>query len=179
LRIAGSKDCGLNLVPIDYVVNALSAMAPREDTVGKVFHLVNPWPMPNGMVVGAVGDAVGVKLALADSHDLQSEPLTGPEQVLAKTIKVYLPYLQDRVTFDDANTHKVLAGTEIVCPLISRERLASLLYYSQTAARIKELAGKRPLHCQSLANKEVNLPSVAPMSPPLSQVRGRNNVQTG
>ncbi len=179
LRIPGSKDCGLNLVPIDYVVNALSAIAPREDTIGKVFHLINPWPMPNGMVVGAVGDAVGLKLELADSHDLQSEPLTEPEQMLAKAIKVYLPYLQDRVVFDDANTDKVLAGTEIVCPFISRERLARLLFHSQTAAWIKGLAGKRPPPCLSLANKEADLPSVAPMSPPLSQVRGRSNVQTG
>lgn len=170
LRIPGSPDCGLNLVSIDYVVDAVSALAPREDAAGRVFHLTNPRPMPNAMVVGAVGDAVGVKLELADTHDVQSEPLTGPEQMLAKAIKVYLPYLQDRMVFEDANTNKVLAGTGIACPSISRERLAGLLFYSQTAAWIKELAEKRPARCLPLAKREMNFPSLAPVSPLFSQV---------
>ncbi len=176
MRIPGSKDCGLNLVPIDFVVNALSAIAERADAIGKVFHLVNPLTMPNGEVVAAVGDALGIKLELAEKQDFQLEPKTGPERALANIIKTYVPYLHDRLTFDERNTRKTLNGTDIVCPPITRARLASLVSYSQNAAGMSEVAETRPGKNPPVVNNAVS-PASPPSSGPFSsQARGRHHV---
>ncbi len=136
LRLPGSRDCSLNLVPIDFVAEALCAIASRKDSQGKVYHLVNPCPTPNPEVVGAVGDAVGIRLELAEDQDFRRQPLTVPEQVLANTIRLYLPYLHDRMVFDETNTREALGRLGIVCPEITRVGLASLLSVSlkQTSA---------------------------------------------
>ena len=176
MRIPGSRDCGLNLVPIDFVVNALSTIAKRADAIGKVFHLVNPWTMPNGEVVAAVGDALGITLELAEKQDFLLEPKTAPERALANLIKTYVPYLHDRLTFDEGNTRKTLTGTDIVCPPITRARLASLVSYSQNAAGMSEAADRRTRKSPPVVNKvasPASLPSSGPFS---SQARGRHHV---
>ncbi len=176
LRLPGARDCCLNLVPIDYVVQALTALAAREDTAGLVFHLTNPRPLSNPEAVGAVGDAVGLRLEVADHWELQAEPLTGPEQVLAKAIKAYLPYLRDRVVFDTANTDEYLAGTGLACPFISRRRLAALLSYSQAAAGRPEAPDQAARPRPSGPPQAVGISSVSSGKIP---VRGQSHVPPG
>lgn len=130
LRIPGPEEGGLNLVPLSYVVEALTALAAVDHSGVQVFHLVNPRPLPNREVVGAIGDALGLTLKLAGPADFQEEPMMKPERVLANAIRSYLPYLRDRLLFDDTNTRRALAGTGLFCPPMTREKLAGLLSYA-------------------------------------------------
>lgn len=129
LRIPGPPDRGLNLVPLHYVVAALVALADAKLPGTQVFHLVNPRHLPNPEVVGALGDALNLNLKLAGPEDFESEPMTLPERVLANTIRTYLPYLHDRLVFDDTNTRLALGGKGVFCPPLTREKLARLLAY--------------------------------------------------
>ena len=127
LRIPGDRRCALNLVPIDYVVQAASVISDSESSYGKIYHLVNPLPTPNEEIIGALSDALGIRIVLADQGDFDAEPMRPYEKLVNNTIKRYLPYLHDSLIFDDVNTRTALRETGIVCPPMDRGRLAGIL----------------------------------------------------
>ena len=119
------------LVPVDYVGSALDAIAFQEGLDGRVFALVPPDPPSVGELVSVLFDVAGgprvhrlrspfaARLAHAFVgrarrfvpawlSRLVSRFLAAPTSVLGQ--------LFSQATYDDRNTRRALAGTEVVCP---------------------------------------------------------------
>jgi short-subunit dehydrogenase len=130
-----------NLVPVDYVAEALVHIA-FADTDGRVFHLVDPKPLPFVKMVATFLSAAGGP-RLGPSIDIAKLP--GAKQgggliaMLPSVRELRDAFLKDlglpphglgamniRVRFEDSNAQAALAGSGIQCP--SLETYAKTLY---------------------------------------------------
>ncbi|MFP8953631.1 SDR family oxidoreductase [Natrialbaceae archaeon A-arb3/5] len=59
VTLPGSSDAELNVVPRDYVVDAIASLSAREETVGEVYQLCDPAPLPVPYFVDVLGEAAG------------------------------------------------------------------------------------------------------------------------
>jgi thioester reductase-like protein len=118
LPIPGRGDVPLNLVPIDYVVEAGYAIAKNASTVGKTFHLVDPDPLTARKVFELMATAAGRPLPRAFvPTNLATAILRTPGvDRFSHVPRAFLQQLSTEVVYDDRNTRAALAGTGIECP---------------------------------------------------------------
>jgi nucleoside-diphosphate-sugar epimerase len=116
--LPGRGDQPLNLVPVDYVVEAGLAIANDERSTGRTFHLADDNPLTVRRVfelmaeaAGLPGPGGGLPTNLATAL-LRTPGLTRFSQIP----RAFLEQLASDVTYDARNTHEVLAGTGIECP---------------------------------------------------------------
>ncbi len=116
--LAGRGSVPLNLVPIDYVVEAGLHIAAQEASLGRTFHLVDPAPPTTREVFERVAAILGkapprgtVPTRLATT--LMRTP--GLER-FANAPRTFLEQLGTEVTFDDRNARALLEGSGIMCP---------------------------------------------------------------
>jgi thioester reductase-like protein len=57
-RVPGEKDTVFNVVPSDFVIDAMAALSERPDVTGRTFHLADPDPLPIPEIVRLAGQAL-------------------------------------------------------------------------------------------------------------------------
>lgn len=132
----GTGDALVNLVPIDYVVEASCRIGLAKDTPGQVYQLCDPNPLrardlyQRAYTAFGLGEAFGAVpspvLRLAAKIPVVADLLKIPEQAL--------DYLDHFVEYDGTHTHAALADTGVRCPDI-REYLPVILDYVRKHAR--------------------------------------------
>lgn len=150
MRVFGVPDALINLVPVDYVAEAISEIYKRPEAQGKTFHLTNPHPLTLAQLADKTSQALGIEgvepwyqdggVVGTSTHsqdkgtgldgDLNPAAhdrtrLSPTERLFLHYTRPYIPYLQSRLSFDTSNTMTVLNGT-VTCPKITRS-LVSLL----------------------------------------------------
>ncbi|ELY55940.1 SDR family oxidoreductase [Natronolimnohabitans innermongolicus] len=119
-RFPGSPGAELNVVPRDFVVDAITHLSGRDDAVGEVYQLCDPAPLSVPEFVDAVADAIGHRvvsvpaskrlskglLEAAADRGLPAEPAT-------------LDYLDHPTRYACPNARRALAGTGIECPPVA------------------------------------------------------------
>ena len=118
IPMAGRGSVPLNLVPIDYVVDAGLYIAAREESLGRTFHLVDPAPPTAQAFFEKVATLLGkaqprghVPTRLATT--LMKTP--GLER-FANVPRTFLEQLATQVVYDDSNARELLLGSGIMCP---------------------------------------------------------------
>ena len=116
--LPGRADIPLNLVPIDYVVDAGYAIARDRRSLGKTFHLVDPAPRTVREVFEALALAAGRpaprgSLPTQLAATLMKTP--GLER-FAHVPRAFLEQLATEVVYDDRNAREILEGQPIRCP---------------------------------------------------------------
>lgn len=137
--LAGRGSAPLNLVPVDYVVEAGLHIAAQEASVGRTFHLVDPAPPTTREVFERIAAILGkapprghVPTRLATT--LMRTP--GLERY-ANVPRTFLEQLATEVSFDDRNARELLEGSGIVCPRFEdyAQTLVSYVETMQTQRR--------------------------------------------
>jgi thioester reductase-like protein len=118
LPLPARSDVPLNLVPVDFVVNAGCAIARDPRSVGRTFHLVDPHPLTTRGVFeriaheagrptprGAVPTRIAAALLRAPGLDR-----------LARAPRAFLEQLGTEVVYDARNAEELLMNTGIHCP---------------------------------------------------------------
>lgn len=137
----------LDVVPVDYVCDALMAIAAREDSVGQTYRLTagerasisieefakltvlhgNEWQ-------AEVGEELTPMPALISPEQLEhatGDERKGLEAVFAaadQVAKDHLPYMLEEQLFPSPETDAALAGTDIFCPPL-REYMRTVVRY--------------------------------------------------
>jgi thioester reductase-like protein/short-subunit dehydrogenase len=125
-----------NIVPVDYVADALDALMHLDGLDGRAFHLVSPKPLPVSAVYNALASAAGAP----QLTQVIPESVAGPARGLVNRVgdllgrvpevlelrdavlteigipPEVLPHLSFHSVFDDTETRAALAGTGISCP---------------------------------------------------------------
>ncbi|SDK05882.1 Thioester reductase domain-containing protein [Halovenus aranensis] len=115
--LPGSTDCELNVVPRDFVVDAIAALSRRDDTVDEVYQLCDPAPLSVPALLDAVEAATG--------HRVISLPV--PKSVTKRLMATLadrgwpaepatVDYLDHPTRYACPNTRRALADTGIECP---------------------------------------------------------------
>jgi len=119
LRPAATR---LNVVPRDFVVDAMAAISAREKSVGEVYQLCNPHPPTIGDLVRTLGRASGRRVipvrGTTKLSRIATERLPGVADELGIE-PAALAYLSQPTTYSGENTRAALAGTDVRCPLFS------------------------------------------------------------
>lgn len=138
-----------DVVPVDYVCDAIVALSIKPQCIGKVYNLT-------AGPERSITNAEFCQLAVEAGHEWQQrmgEPLT-PEPELVPFEKLpdiseeqrkkfeqiarsVMPYMVDELLFEDSETEEVLADTSIECPSL-RDYIRNLIYFA-----IKYVSEKR------------------------------------
>ena len=117
----GKMAAYVNLVPVDYIINAAAALVQHPEAVGRTFHLADPRPLT----------AAEIFRMIADHFEMRVLPLRLPgkalEALLARYPKVgdtiglpaeLLTYFNHDARFDTTNTRMFLEPMGINCPYL-------------------------------------------------------------
>jgi thioester reductase-like protein len=132
----------LNVVPRDFVVDAITALSAREDTVGEVYQLCNPHPPTIGRLIRLLGRAAGRRAIPVPGTAGLAYELLRRVPGLAATLDVEpetLPYLTHPTEYTDENARRALAGTGVRCPLFE-SYVDRLVDYARTHPDVDDAA---------------------------------------
>ncbi len=114
----GNRDVKLNLVPVDFVVGAISALAKVETATGKTIALADPNPLTTEELFDAIAEAMTNKKSIVKP----------PPQLVEKTLMLPfspamsglpysgVPYFFVPQTYDTSIADELLSAHDIACP---------------------------------------------------------------
>ncbi|MCG1022591.1 SDR family oxidoreductase [Sutcliffiella horikoshii] len=111
VHLVGSKEGTSNLVPVDYVADILT-IAAKKATKNTIYNITNPTPPTNREILGTIKEHLQFK-TLGIYEKGTAYTLTPVEIQLNSMIDVFEPYLDRSISFEDANTQKLLKGSPI------------------------------------------------------------------
>ncbi|WP_216213375.1 SDR family oxidoreductase [Amycolatopsis aidingensis] len=165
LPLVGPELGATNMVPVDYVVEAMEHLMHAEAANGATYHLAAPEPQPLHEVYNAfVGAAGGPRIVRTlpvnlsgalrrAGHALARRRSSVRQQALAAALTELgipaevLPVLTLAVRFDTTATRAALAGTGIECPPLSSYAGRLYRYWAEQldADRVRRSARGNPL----------------------------------
>lgn len=118
MPMPGRGDVPLNVVPIDYVVEAGCAIAADPRSLGRTFHLVDPRPGSARAVFERIARTLGRPSPRGTlPTQLATAVLRTPGlEKLAHVPRALFEQLAVEVAYDDRNTRELLSGSGIRCP---------------------------------------------------------------
>jgi thioester reductase-like protein len=137
LPLPGSAVAPLNVVPVDYVVDAMLHISQSPEGVGKTFHLVDPNPVAARRVYEWIAKRTGKKLPpIRLSYRLADTLLQIPLlERLVREERAAIASVNHLAIYNCNNTLELLDGTGIRCPQLTTylERLVSYVqeYYEK------------------------------------------------
>jgi thioester reductase-like protein len=135
-----------DLVPVDYVVDALFALIGSDKSIGGCFHLTSGpgYTCTTDEILKMLSDFTGVKQPPYVSKLAYAKVLRpvlsallfwdSRVDVARKAEQVYMPYMWSNLVFDKARTNAVLEGTGITTPH-ARDYFVKLLEYQAKASK--------------------------------------------
>jgi len=104
IHLLGNEDASNNVVPVNYVVDVLTAGAKFAEP-STIYHIANNTPPINKTVIKWIKEISGV-----DQLEVVKDPnlLTADDEVINQPMKVFNSYLTRTLIFEDVNTKRLL-----------------------------------------------------------------------
>lgn len=118
LPLVGKGAFPLNLVPVDFVVDAIAHIADHPDAAGRTFHLVDLNPLPARMVFEILCKAADKKAprgVIPSNLATALMRMPGLEKGW-RSPRLFVECLNQLVLYNAMNTAEILAGSGIACP---------------------------------------------------------------
>ncbi len=118
LPLPGQGVAPLNLIPIDFLVNAACVIAQKEEAIGKTFHIVDPNPLSARQVCQMIADRAGKRLSkISISPRLARFILNLPfVKKFSEISQEAVWYLNHLAIYNNSNTLEILDGHKVLCP---------------------------------------------------------------
>ncbi len=141
IRILVNPDCRPNMAPVDPIVASLVQIGINPSAAGKTYHLCHPKPQTNAEVISLIAEAFGVqgKITVSFASELQ-EPITWTERMVARSFKVYSPYMNEYSDFDLTNTRSLIPDYDSRFPAITLEYLEKVIAFWRDRGAAMETA---------------------------------------
>jgi thioester reductase-like protein len=117
LNIGNHQVC-LNLVPVDYVVNAMGALAFDDKAIGKTVQLADPHPLTTYQLFDAIAKAIngGRSRITPPPSWVQFFLMLPPSPKITGLPHHAVPYFFVKQTYDPTNSEQLLDPHGILCP---------------------------------------------------------------
>jgi thioester reductase-like protein len=114
----GNKNVKLNLVPVDFVVEAIAALAKDEKAVGKTIALADPNPLTTEEIFDAIAEAMTKRKSIVKPPPgLVEKTLMLPfSPAMSGLPHSGVPYFFVPQTYDTSIADELLASHNIACP---------------------------------------------------------------
>ncbi|MCB9655960.1 MAG: SDR family oxidoreductase [Deltaproteobacteria bacterium] len=116
--IAGEGCAPLNMIPVDYLIDAVHAIVQRPASIGRTFQVVDPNALSSRMVYEIIADRSGRKpprYRVSPNLTKALLRIPGLERFAAVSHQA-IDYLNHMAFYNSRNTMDVLEGTGIRCP---------------------------------------------------------------
>jgi thioester reductase-like protein len=131
VRVPGDPDALINLVPIDYVADAIVAILNKRESIGGIYHITNPNPPRLCELRDLVMSLLEIKgMHVKIDRELEKQSLNTVEKLFLRQTKTYYSYLFSKLRFDDSSTQEILKDTDIICPAMTKELVAVLIDFA-------------------------------------------------
>jgi thioester reductase-like protein len=130
----GRGDAAFNVVPVDFVVDAIAAGARDAQAVGHTLHLVDPEPVSSHELARLLAVAYTgrePKIPLPPGVVDRSLKLAAVRKLFGGTPRQSIVYLNHPVTFDTAQAAEVLGRNGLRCPRFPEYVGAMVAFYQQ------------------------------------------------
>jgi thioester reductase-like protein len=123
--IPGERDAIFDIVPVDFVADALLHILEREDSVGRCYHLTAGSQVTLEELVNLAADFFELRRVPPYVSPRRVYPLlrpllwlvlVGPARRVLRVGDVYIPYLHKRLVFDNNATLEALRGSTLRMP---------------------------------------------------------------
>lgn len=133
----GNKNVRLNLVPVDFVVEGLAALARDENAVGKTIALADPAPLTTEEIFDAIAvEMTDKKSVLTPPPALVEKSLLLPFSPPATGLPFSgVPYFFLAQTYDTRVSEELLSAHKIACPRFS-DYVGNLLKFVEKNPKI-------------------------------------------
>lgn len=128
VRLNFTGDEELNVVPVDWVAQAIAHLVTDRRHHGRTYHLTAPEPITTESfeaVLAKFFNYYGVEFV---GPSLVRSSLSDLEKRFYDYVAIYAPYLFNNVAFDRTNTEACL--NRLLCPPVSEEMLARLFRFA-------------------------------------------------
>lgn len=128
VRLAMAPAGRFNIVPVEYIADAVVLLAEHPAAADQTFHLTVPDPPSNAEMLAMITRRLGLRgVSLVD-------PCTGPlvapsplESKIERMLAGYRDYLSQDVRFDDSNSRRLLDACGLPRPVLSSEAFDRLI----------------------------------------------------
>ena len=121
VRVPGIPDALINLVPVDYVADAIVVILKAKESINKIFHITNPYPPELDELRDLLMPVLGIEgINVKIDGQMEHKHLSTMERLFLRQTRTYYSYRFSRLRFDCRNTQSVLESTGIICPAITR-----------------------------------------------------------
>jgi len=117
ISLPGSAEAELNVVPRDFVIDAIAHLSGREDTVGEVYQLCDPAPLTVPQFVDALATAAGHRTVTMPAP--KSIARSTMNRLAARGVPLEpatVDYLDHPTRYAAPNTRRALEGSGLECP---------------------------------------------------------------
>jgi len=141
--IPGSADTKLDVVPVDFVADAIHHIFFRTDGVGKVYNLTSGADAPTlrevteealsqFRIFAGVASSSRPRFIRPTLYRMSKNFLDTRQRRLCQSMEIFEPYLMVQRTFDNSNTRQALEGSGIVIPRFAEYGKIILRYAVET-----------------------------------------------
>jgi len=131
IRVEGRREATINLVPVDYAVEAMWRLSTMDECLGGTFHITNPNPPSNSRlkeVFEQLYHMDGVDYVEPDSF--AEREANAWEDALRKGTRSYRPYMFGESSFDQTHTNRLLPDYGRNFPLLDTDYFKRTLIYA-------------------------------------------------
>lgn len=120
-----SENSSLNIIPINYFINAMLHISASDSSIGKTFNIVNSHNSSIRELIRCFCEITGVRVP--DFVPVDEADKVPPR--IYQLLEVFITYIEKSHTFDDRATKEALRGTPIECPDIDEEYMKKAVQY--------------------------------------------------
>ncbi|WP_167614912.1 SDR family oxidoreductase [Maribellus sediminis] len=121
-----------NLAPVNPIVDALIKVGTESTAPCKTYHLCHPHPQSNYEIVKLMAQAFGIQDFINLSFVYKfPEKFSYTEEMMLRSLKQYLPYLNEYCEFDVTNTRSIIPDYDSTFPVITPDYLDKVIYYQR------------------------------------------------
>ncbi len=130
-RIPGSAHTTVNLVPIDYVINAIMSIFFDRNRSGKTFHIINPNPPSLSHILEIIMEVLQVTgLKFIGYDKIKREEMSPLERIIWKRLEKYGGYMHNATYFQSKNALSILNDFCVTCPKMTKSLMSTLINFA-------------------------------------------------
>jgi nucleoside-diphosphate-sugar epimerase len=133
IRLEGKTDGGINLIPIDFFLQAFLAVM-EECLDGGTFHIVNRRLTKIEELIDYTQRLFQINgIRAASAQDFERIPKNALEILFDSYLEAYKPYIRDSRIFASTNAEAILQKRQIVCPDLDFDVFSRCMRYAVAA----------------------------------------------
>jgi nucleoside-diphosphate-sugar epimerase len=130
IRFSCEPEAQLNIVPIDFVIDAMRLLANKKESINndlKIFNIVNENPPSINLIRDIICESLKVTgIETVDANAFEKEQMTSLERLVERRIVFQAPYARENTLFSVENFRALVSKDDLSPPNVDAEFLLDI-----------------------------------------------------